>query len=121
MLSFRTCEDIDALRFAMTHRVSGRLQPTRRPDEGPWAVVRSPEDLGAFLARLRSAHGLTQEELAAELGISRRYVYEIESGKPNLYARRLFEIINLLDATVTVAYRTPADASAGSGSDGATP
>lgn len=75
-------------------------------------VVRSPEDLGAFLARLRSGHGLTQEELAEQLGISRRYVYEIESGKPNLYARRLFEIINLLDATVTVTSRAPEDAGA---------
>ena len=77
------------------------------PDEGPWAVVRSPEDLGAYLARLRSAHGLTQDELAEQLGISRRYIYEIEAGKPNLYARRLFEVINLLGATVTVAYRNP--------------
>lgn len=77
------------------------------PDDQPWAVVRSPEDLGAYLARLRFAHGLTQDELAEQLGISRRYIYEIEAGKPNLYARRLFEIINLLGATVTVAYRTP--------------
>lgn len=77
------------------------------PDAGPWSVVRSPEDLGAYLARLRSANGLTQDELAEQLGISRRYIYEIEAGKPNLYARRLFEIINLLGATMTVAYRNP--------------
>lgn len=91
--------------------------PARRPGEGRWAIVRSPEDLGAYLARLRSAHGLTQEELAEELGISRRYVYEIESGKPNLYARRLFEIINLLDATVTVTSRAPQDGGAETRSD----
>lgn len=76
-------------------------------DGGPWAVVRSPEDLGAYLARLRRANGLTQDELADQLGISRRYVYEIESGEPNLYARRLFEMINLLEATVTVTSRKP--------------
>ncbi len=67
------------------------------------ALVRSPEDLGRAVARLRFAHDLTQEELARNLGISRRYVYEIEAGKPNLYALRLFEILNLLGATLTVA------------------
>ncbi|GAA3594059.1 hypothetical protein GCM10022223_06320 [Kineosporia mesophila] len=69
-----------------------------------WGVVRSPEDLGAFVARLRYANNLTQDELAQRLGISRRYVYEIESGKPNLYALRLFEILNLPNATMTVAH-----------------
>lgn len=70
---------------------------------GPiWAIVRSPEDLGAYLARLRTEQGLTQQELADRLGITRRYVYEIESGQPNLYSHRLFELINLLGATVTV-------------------
>ncbi|GLY29888.1 helix-turn-helix domain-containing protein [Kineosporia sp. NBRC 101731] len=48
------------------------------------SVVRSPEDLGAFVARLRYANDLTQQELAQRLGISRRYIYEIESGRPNL-------------------------------------
>lgn len=70
---------------------------------GPsWAIVRSPEDLGAYLARLRTEQGLTQQGLADRLGITRRYVYEIESGQPNLYSQRLFELINLLGATVTV-------------------
>jgi HTH-type transcriptional regulator/antitoxin HipB len=66
------------------------------------APVRSPEDLGRAIARLRFAHDLTQEELAQRLGISRRYVYAIESGKPSLYALRLFEILNLLGAGLTV-------------------
>lgn len=68
----------------------------------PKAQVRSPEDLGRAVARLRFAHDLTQEELAQRLGISRRYVYEIESGKPTLYALRLFEILNLLGASLAV-------------------
>ena len=61
-----------------------------------WAAVRTPEDLGRFLARVRQAHGLTQEELAQDLGVSRRYVSEIENGKPGLYTERLFQMLRLL-------------------------
>lgn len=65
-------------------------------------VVRSPERLGEVIARIRREAGLTQAELADELGLDRRYLYEIESGRPNLYARRLFEVLDLLGATVVI-------------------
>lgn len=65
-------------------------------------VVRSPERLGEVIARIRREAGLTQAELADELGLDRRYLYEIESGRPNLYARRLFEVLDLLGATVLI-------------------
>ena len=44
-----------------------------------WVRVFSPADLGGLLARLRAERGLTQADLAGELGISRRYLYEIET------------------------------------------
>jgi HTH-type transcriptional regulator/antitoxin HipB len=61
-----------------------------------WAAVHTPEDLGRFLAVARRDHGLTQEELAQDLGVSRRYVSEIENGKPGLYTERLFQMLRLL-------------------------
>jgi HTH-type transcriptional regulator / antitoxin HipB len=61
-----------------------------------WAAVHTPEDLGRFLARVRQDHGLTQQELAEDLGVSRRYVSEIENGKPGLYTERLFQMLRLL-------------------------
>jgi len=63
---------------------------------GSWGYIRTQADLGAFLARARQDHGLTQQELADELGISRRYVSEIENGKPGLYSERLFQTLRLL-------------------------
>lgn len=42
----------------------------------------SAADPGKFLVELRAERNLTQEELASELGISRRYLYEIESRSP---------------------------------------
>jgi HTH-type transcriptional regulator/antitoxin HipB len=61
-----------------------------------WAAVYTSEDLGQFLAHVREKRGLTQEELALELGVSRRYVSEIENGKPGLYTERLFQMLRLL-------------------------
>jgi HTH-type transcriptional regulator / antitoxin HipB len=61
-----------------------------------WATVRTPEDLGRFLARVREDRGLTQQALADELGVSRRYISEIENGKPGLYTERLFQMVRLL-------------------------
>ena len=67
-----------------------------------WAYVFSPADLGGFLARLRAERGLTQADLADELGISRRYLYEIETGKPSLYTDRLFMALRVLGARLTI-------------------
>ena len=63
--------------------------------------IQSPEDLGDWLRRLRVERDLTQEELADQLGISRRYVYEIESAKPSLHSARVFAILNLLGTKLT--------------------
>jgi HTH-type transcriptional regulator/antitoxin HipB len=65
-------------------------------------AVRSPERLGEVIARIRRESGRTQSELAEELGVDRRYIYAIESGRPNLYARRLFELLDILDARVVI-------------------
>lgn len=42
--------------------------------------IRSQKALGEALARLRYDRDVTQQELADTLGISRRYVYDLESG-----------------------------------------
>lgn len=69
----------------------GAMETTR-------TVLRSPEALGAALARARYEHGLTQDDLAEALGVSRRYIYALESGQPPLFARRLFEVLGELGA-----------------------
>ena len=75
-----------------------------------WSAVRTPADLGAFLAEVRIRTGWTQEEVAEQLGISRRYLYEIESGRPSLYTDRLFALLRLFDATLTVTAPEPGPA-----------
>lgn len=62
----------------------------------PRTPIRSPRALGEAVARLRVGNDLTQDELADALGVTRRYIYEIESGRPNLFATRLFEALREL-------------------------
>lgn len=62
----------------------------------------TPADLGRRLADLRARRGLTQSQVAERLGVSRRYVCEIEAGKPSLYSARLFRLLELLDAGLVV-------------------
>ena len=64
--------------------------------EGSWAPINTPADLGRFLRDLRTQEGLTQAQLADELGVSRQYVVVLETGKPNLYSDRLFQALRLL-------------------------
>jgi HTH-type transcriptional regulator / antitoxin HipB len=61
-----------------------------------WGYIRSSADLGRFLAAARVELGITQQALADELGVSRRYLSEIENGKPGLYTERLFQAMRLL-------------------------
>lgn len=55
--------------------------------------VASPESLGRILQQARLLSGLSQRELAAHLGTSQRYIWEIEAGKPSIFTRRLFDFM----------------------------
>ena len=64
--------------------------------------IRSQKALGEALARLRFERDVTQQELAETLGISRRYISELETGRPTIYASRLFEILRDLGAHIEI-------------------
>ena len=57
------------------------------------AKLRSPADIGLAIQQARLARGLTQMELADQLGISQRSISELESGKPTIWARRMFDLM----------------------------
>lgn len=71
----------------------------------PWATVNSAAELGSFLRHVRERRDLSQDALADELGIDRRYLYQIESGAPTLYTRRLFALLRALDVHMEVRAR----------------
>ncbi|MCL2466206.1 MAG: helix-turn-helix domain-containing protein [Micrococcales bacterium] len=67
-----------------------------------WATVRSADGLGTFLNHLRVQRGWTQADVAEHLGIPRRYLHELESGKQILAYSRLFSLMNLLRAQMVL-------------------
>lgn len=65
------------------------------------ALIRTPEDLGRLVRRLREDAGLSQRDLAARLGTSQRYLYELERGLPKKADHHYFELLALLGITLS--------------------
>lgn len=61
----------------------------------------TPQALGRLLQQARLARGLSQQQVADALGISQRYVWDLESGKPSLVMTRLFDYMRLTGMTLT--------------------
>lgn len=61
-----------------------------------WSRPLSPAQLGAFIREARLEAGLSQEDLADELGFDRRALQRIEAGDPTLYATRVFALLRTL-------------------------
>jgi HTH-type transcriptional regulator/antitoxin HipB len=63
-------------------------------------TVSSPQALGRLLQQARLSQGLSQQQVAAALGISQGYVSELESGKTSLALTRVFDIMRLTGMTM---------------------
>lgn len=81
------------------------MSTKRSLDQLEWRV-RSAADLGRALAGARRQRGLTQEELAQELGIERSYLSELESGSSALVLQRTLQALRRLGAEVAVTVRS---------------
>jgi len=73
-------------------------------------VIRDAEALGRMLAQARYAAGLTQRDLARRLGVSQRYVWQLESGEPTTFATRLFEAMAACGMTLHAEFGTSGEA-----------
>ena len=67
--------------------------------------VRGPDSLGRILQQARLLSGLSQRELAARLGTTQKYIWQLETGKQSIMMDRLFaamrEVNMELSATIT--------------------
>jgi transcriptional regulator with XRE-family HTH domain len=83
----------------------------RGHDLSPALRPRSPEqilfDVARRAAELREALGLTQEALAARLGMSDVYLRRIESGRVNLSVKSLARLAAALGVEITALFEAP--------------
>lgn len=60
----------------------------------------SPRELGALIRAVRTTHGYSQVEAAQELGITQRYLSEIERGQPKIFDQRFLRVLAALGITL---------------------
>ena len=65
------------------------------------AKVNSPYVLGQIIQQSRLQQGISQRELANMLGISQKWVWEMEQGKPGLLMDRLFLMLEKTGVTLS--------------------
>ncbi|HEY0334532.1 MAG TPA: helix-turn-helix transcriptional regulator [Stenotrophomonas sp.] len=78
----------------------------------PAHVIRTPGQLGPILRSLRAVAGLTQTELAEQLGISRQAMSALERRPEKASFERLMRLWALLGLEVSLAKAPPSTAKA---------
>ncbi len=64
------------------------------------AELKSPADVGRLVRHLRVSHGMSQRDLAERLGVTQRWLSELEAGKGKQANERYFEVLHLLGVRV---------------------
>ena len=59
------------------------------------------KELGALVARVRKAQGISQLELSQAADVGRRFVVELERGKETLQAGKLLKVASTLGIGIT--------------------
>ena len=78
---------------------------SKKIPNGNAARIASSEDLAAEVRAARRARGLTQEEVAFTAGVGRRFVVELEAGKPTLRLGHVLRVLNALGVELMLAAR----------------
>ncbi len=71
--------------------------------------IRTPRDIAALVRDTRLAAGITQEGLAERARVSRRWIADLESGKPGVELGKVLRVLAALEIDLDVpARREPA-------------
>ncbi|MDO5627847.1 MAG: helix-turn-helix domain-containing protein [Mobilicoccus sp.] len=70
-------------------------------------AVSSPEQLGEAIRQGREIQGWSQRELARRLGVTQKWLWELEQGKPGLLMERLFAALAEVDVRLVAEFEDP--------------
>jgi HTH-type transcriptional regulator/antitoxin HipB len=65
--------------------------------------IRRPAELGAYIMSIRRAKGMSQNELAGRLGVSRVWIGQVERGKVSPRLDLVLRTLNELQITLSVS------------------
>jgi|SRR5581483_3333644 len=64
-------------------------------------LIKTPADLGALIRDRRTKLNLGQQELAKAVGASRKWIVEVEAGKPRAAVGLILRTLRALDLALT--------------------
>ncbi|MEB4615392.1 helix-turn-helix domain-containing protein, partial [Leucobacter sp. M11] len=70
--------------------------------------ISSPHDLGALVRVVRKRRGLSQVELSAQLGVTQRWLSELETGRGKHFDDRFFRVLGMLGIQLSAKAELPA-------------
>ena len=65
------------------------------------------EQLGDAIRQGREIQGWSQRELASRLGVTQKWLWELEQGKPGLLMDRLFAALREVNVTLLAEFEDP--------------
>ena len=66
--------------------------------------VRNMKTLGAIIRAARLNSDSTVAAFSESVNLTPQYLWQLETGKPNLFVSRLFRVLRRLNITITVTY-----------------
>ncbi|WP_328528740.1 helix-turn-helix domain-containing protein [Nocardioides sp. NBC_00368] len=75
--------------------------------------LRVPADFGLALQQARLGRGMTQADLAREVGVPQSTISEIEAGKSTIFMRRLLDLMQATGVELSATWEDEADAARG--------
>jgi y4mF family transcriptional regulator len=67
--------------------------------------ITDAKSLGTLIKQVRKSQGLTQEQLAAACGLGRRFIVELERGKPTSQIGKIMQVLSALGLSLHLADR----------------
>lgn len=67
--------------------------------------INNPKELGQFILKERKKLKLTQKEISEFTDVGRKFVLELEKGKPTAQISKIFEVLNGLGLEVHLIKR----------------
>ena len=71
----------------------------------PGTTIRSVEDLGILVQRVRKEQGLTQIDISGLAHTGNRYIVDLEKGKPTIQMQKALDVLALLGLELIVRKR----------------